>query len=72
MAQTEKRRVALSTLAVGSWCYPRSARPSGSFLRTQWRVARIDPDGTVLLKLGRASLLVSKTAPVLIDLVTES
>ena len=67
-----KKRVPVGHLSVGDWCYPQSDRPSGSFLRTQWRVARIEGDRTYLLKLGRQCRFLAPYRAVLIDVVPGS
>ena len=65
--KTTKKRVPLHTLAVGAWCYPKSARPSGSYLRTAWKVASFRDDGSVMLRLGTAVRFLSNRETVLID-----
>lgn len=68
MSTGNKKRVAIDSLPIGALCYPRSARPSGSFLRTQWRVGRFDQDSRrVLVKLGRQVRFLNEGETVLID-----
>jgi hypothetical protein len=63
-----KKIVNAGSLHVGQWCYPRSNRPSGSFLRTQWQVARRDRENDrILLKLGTQRRFVGPGTGVLID-----
>ncbi len=63
-----KRRVPIDSLPIGAWCYPRSNRPSGSFLRTAWRVAGVCQDiRRVLLKMGQQCRHLREGETVLID-----
>lgn len=66
------RRVPAGGLAVGSFCRPRANRPSGSFLRTQWRVCGRNGDGQIVLRLGRQVRLLDPRCAVLVDAVFES
>jgi len=65
-----KRRVCAIHLKIGDQVHPRGNRPSGSFLRTQWRVASIDQDARrILLKLGRQCRFIDEHDTVLMDAV---
>jgi hypothetical protein len=62
-----KKPVSAFTLRVGDLCYPRSSRPNGSFLRSEWRVGRISQEeGYILLRKGTAKRFVALTDIVLI------
>jgi hypothetical protein len=63
-----KRLICAIHLTIGDQVHPRSNRPSGSFLRTQWRVASVDQENRrVLLKLGRQCRFIDEHDSVLID-----